>query len=87
MPQTYNWEYCYSDRDHDFYVGARWLCPFGSIVFRGDELHVKMLPTYGVYECLAGPDGADCDSCLRLWDRDQDGDVDLWDVADWSNNQ
>lgn len=76
--QYYNWEYCYSNGDYNFYVGARWECPDGKIK---NPLMVRIFPKVELRECLSGPGVTVSDICLRLWDRDVDGDVDLRDVS------
>lgn len=77
-PTPYNWVLCYSDGPYDFYVGAEWLCRDDAIHLTGNH-SIRMLPRFGMKDCLGGPDTSASDDCL-MYDYDGDGSVTLRDV-------
>ncbi len=93
QPQPYpSWYKCHESGDYDVYTPDNKSCivakgPLGTRAIKPNgRFTAKMYPRLGIRECMGGPDTSAADLCFRLWDRDQDGDVDLWDVADWSNS-
>lgn len=80
-PQTYNWHLCSTGERFHTYVGASWLCDQGVVKLTGSHT-VWMVPVETFTSCLTGPIAGPVSKACSVWDVNDDGQVDLRDVAE-----
>ncbi len=89
--QPYNWHLCYSTEYYNVYVPSEKDClvalgPTGTRAIRPNGPYTaRILPRFGLRDCLGGPSTPASDICLDMYNRDGDDSITMRDVAIWMN--